>query len=151
MEKDEYARALTEVYYVLQNSEEEIQDMIPEKFKKFITDNMEKEYVPTIDFNDENWDEHILEETQKILAIIYRDYIVNEEERKKILKEQEREERIIEQKLKEKYNPNNIFKNKNNINTEKNINVTEEKSIIKIDEKWYTKLFKIIKKVFGKA
>ena len=149
MKDDKYAKALTEVYIVLQNSEKEIQDKIPEKFKTFLTENMEKEYKPTIDFSNENWDDSILEETQAILALIYRDYIVSEEERKELLEEEAKEEERIEQELREKYNPDNIFKN--NINTKEDENIVEEKSIAVIEEKWYKKIFNIIKKIFGKA
>jgi len=146
LKEDKYAKALAEVYIVLQNSEKEIQDKIPEKFKNFVVQNMEKEYVPTIDFNDANWDDSILEETQAILAIIYRDYIVSKEEREKLLEEETKEESRLERELREKYNPDNIFKN--NINIEKNS--SEETSLVVIEEKWYKKIFNFIKKYLGK-
>lgn len=148
MKNDKYAKALTEVYSVLQNSEKEIQDLIPEEFKKFVIDNMEKEYEVAINFDNENWDNCILEETQAILAMIYRDYIVSKEEKKKLVEEELREEARIEQELREKYNTDNIFKK--NISIEKNTNTIEDTSITTTKEKWYKKLFDNIKKIFGK-
>jgi len=148
LKNDKYAKALTEVYSVLQNSEKEIQDLIPEEFKKFVIDNMEKEYEVAINFDNENWDNCILEETQAILAMIYRDYIVSKEEKKKLVEEELREEARIEQELREKYNTDNIFKK--NISIEKNTNTIEDTSITTTKEKWYKKLFDNIKKIFGK-
>ncbi len=144
MKNDNYAKALTEVYIVLQNSDKELQNMIPEKFQKFITENMENEYVPEIDFNDENWDDHILTETQAILAMIYRDYIASKEEREQILEDELREEARIETELREKYNPDNIFKKEKCI--KENTDVVQETSLIIVEEKWYKKIFNIIKK-----
>jgi len=148
LKNDKYAKALTEVYSVLQNSEKEIQDLIPEEFKKFVIDNMEKEYEVAINFDNENWDNCILEETQAILAMIYRDYIVSKEEKKKLVEEELREEARIEQELREKYNTDNIFKK--NISIEKNTNTIEDTSITTTKEKWYKKLFDNIKKIFRK-
>jgi len=148
LKNDKYAKALTEVYSVLQNSEKEIQDLIPEEFKKFVIDNMEKEYEVAINFDNENWDNCILEETQAILAMIYRDYIVSKEEKKKLVEEELREEARIEQELREKYNTDNIFKK--NISIEKNTNTIEDTSITTTKEKWYKKLFDNIKKIFEK-
>ena len=86
--EDKYSRALKEVYVILENSEEKIKRKIPENFKLFVSKNMDKEYIPNISFNNEIWEDTIMEETQQILAIIYRDYLVTKEEREKLLKEE---------------------------------------------------------------
>ena len=69
--EDKYSRALKEVYVILENSEEKIKRKIPENFKLFVSKNMDKEYIPNISFNNEIWEDTIMEETQQILAIIY--------------------------------------------------------------------------------
>ncbi len=145
--EDKYSRALKEVYVILENSEEKIKRKIPENFKLFVSKNMDKEYIPNISFNNEIWEDTIMEETQQILAIIYRDYLVTKEEREKLLKEESEEEKRIEQKLREKYNPDNIFKK----NKEKDKSNDTNTSMIKIEEiKWYKKIISKILSIFKK-
>lgn len=145
--EDRYAKALKEVYVVLENSEESIQEKISENFKIFIIYNMDKEYDPNIDFANPHWEDTIMEETQQILAIIYRDYLVTKEEREKLLEEESEEEKRIEQELREKYNPDNIFKK----NKEKDKSNDNNTSMIKIEEiKWYKKFINKILSLFKK-
>lgn len=145
--EDKYSKALKEVYVILENSEEKIKRKIPENFKLFVSKNMDKEYIPNISFNNEIWEDTIMEETQQILAIIYRDYLVTKEEREKLLKEESEEEKRIEQKLREKYNPDNIFKK----NKEKDKSNDTNTSMIKIEEiKWYKKIISKILSIFKK-
>lgn len=145
--EDKYPKALKEVYIILENSEEKVKQKIPENFKKFIIRNMDKEYNANINFNYATWEDTIMEETQQILAIIYRDYLVTKEEREKLLKEESEEEKRIEQELREKYNPDNIFKK----NKEKDNSNDNNTSMIKIEEiKWYKKIISKILSIFKK-
>ena len=145
--EDKYPKALKEVYIILENSEEKVKQKIPENFKKFIIKNMDKEYNANINFNYATWEDTIMEETQQILAIIYRDYLVTKEEREKLLKEESEEEKRIEQELREKYNPDNIFKK----NKEKDNSNDNNTSMIKIEEiKWYKKIISKILSIFKK-
>ncbi len=143
--EDKYPKALKEVYVILENSEEEIKQKVPDNFLNFIMKNMEEEYNPSINFNNESWEEDIMEETQQILAIIYRDYLVNKEEREELLKQEAEEEKRIEQELREKYNPDNIFKKSNANKEEKDKEIS---LIIKEDCVWYKKIIKKILSFF---
>lgn len=142
---DNYPKALKEVFVILNNSEKIIKESIPENFNNFILKNMDKEYTPEIDFNDLHWEDTILEETQQILAVIYRDYMVSKEEREQLLREESEEEKRIEQELREKYNPENIFKKK-----EKKEDINQDNtSLIKVEEiKWYKKIINKIISLF---
>ncbi|MGN1297350.1 MAG: hypothetical protein ACI4VH_02815 [Clostridia bacterium] len=143
--EDKYSKALKEVYVILENSEEKIKRKIPENFKLFVSKNMDKEYIPNINFNNEAWEDTIMEETQQILAVIYRDYLVTKEEREELLKEESEEEKRMEQELREKYNPDNIFKE----HKEKNRSNDTNTSMIKIEEiKWYKKFINKILSLF---
>lgn len=143
--EDKYSKALKEVYVILENSEEKIKRKIPENFKLFVSKNMDKEYIPNINFNNEAWEDTIMEETQQILAVIYRDYLVTKEEREELLKEESEEEKRIEQELRERYNPDNIFKK----HKEKNRSNDTNTSMIKIEEiKWYKKFINKILSLF---
>ena len=54
----------------------------------------------------------------------------------------------LEQEMREKYNPDDIFKKKKEVKQEY-IEQNEEKSIAAIqEEKWYQKIFNIIKGLF---
>ncbi len=147
--EDRYARALKEVYVILENSEEKIKRKIPENFKLFVSKNMDKEYILNINFNNEAWEDTIMEETQQILAVIYRDYLVTKEEREELLKEESEEEKRIEQELREKYNPDNIFKKHKE--KEESDDTNANTSMIKIEEiKWYKKFINKILSLFKK-
>lgn len=147
--EDKYSKALKEVYVILENSEEKIKRKIPENFKLFVSKNMDKEYIPNINFNNEAWEDTIMEETQQILAVIYRDYLVTKEEREELLKEESEEEKRIEQELREKYNPDNIFKKHKE--KEESDDTNANTSMIKIEEiKWYKKFINKILSLFKK-
>ena len=141
-------RAISEVIAILNHTDKEIVEKIPEKFIKFLFENADKEYNPTIDFYNNNWDDTIEEDTKAILAIIYRDYIVLENERIELLKE-EREEKIKnEQELREKYNPDDIFKRKQQKETINN--AVNNLQLIEIKETpWYKRLYQKIIAIFG--
>lgn len=142
--EDKYSIALKEVHVVLENSEDSIKEKIPDNFKSFIEKNMEKDYIPNIDFNDRYWNHNIMEETKQILAAIYRDYLVSETERKLLL-----EEETIQDSLREKYNTN-IFEQKDskiesleNRENKKNLQLTTKETI-------FFKIINKIKSIFKK-
>lgn len=142
--ENNYSKALKEVHEVLNNSEEEIITKIPNKFYEFIKDNMDKEYIASIDFFNPNWENTVYDETKAILALIYRDYLVDEETRSKLIIEEKEEQKRIESELREKYNPDNIFKNKIDISK------TEEKQMIEIKAlHWYQRIYQKILRLFG--
>ena len=77
-------KAYTEVYYIVNLMSEEMKNMIPEKVLNNIKNRMDKEYEFYIDEDDiENLE--LLEDTEKILSVLYTDYLSTEEERQIIL------------------------------------------------------------------
>ena len=137
-----YRQAFAEVLEVLKNSNQNIIEKIPEKFIAFLNKNKDNDYIVNIDFFDKNWENFVKKETRAILALIYRDYIVSSEERKKLLVEENEEQIKIENELREKYNPDDIFRKKNEIQ--------ETTMLVVKKEKWYKKIFNIIKNLFKK-
>ena len=139
-EDKNYYKAFAEVIEILAHVEEEIIEKISKNFISFLLENMDKEYIVEIDFSNENWEETILEETKAIIALIYRDYIISDEERKKLLAEEKKEQIKIEAELKEKYNPDNLFKKE-----EKNEDIPKElkeKQLIDTQKyPWYKRLY----------
>lgn len=148
--KNEYRKSLYEVYVVLEHTNEEIKNRIPEKFIEFIKENMDKSHEFYLKENIRLEKQDLMIEAKQILALIYRDYICSKDEREKLILKEKEKQNKIEEKNEEKYNIN--FKK--NVNNKKysieKINNTKEKSLIKVEkEKWYKKLiekmFKILK------
>ena len=140
-------KSLKETYEIIQNSENKIIEKIPNNFLKFIEDNMDKNYNPKINFDDENWKNKINNDTKAILALIYRDYIVDAEKRNKLIQEEKAQREIYEKELREKYNPDEIFKNR----TVKEDEVINNNQLIEVKEApWYKKIIESILRIFGR-
>lgn len=142
-------KAVSEVIDVLKHSEIEVTQKIPKKFIEFLTKNSDRNYIPNIDYSEENWENSIEEDAKVLIALIYRDYIMSEEEKEKVIEEAERQE----QEIREKYNPDNLFKKNSKIENEKSQDDTEQevqKSLLIIkEEKWYERIINKIKEIFG--
>ena len=105
-------RAISEVIEILNHTDKEIVEKIPQKFINFLFENADNDYKPNINFYDDDWKNSVQDDTQAILALIYRDYIVSDDERKELLKEEQEDKLKREKELQEKYNPDNLFKKK---------------------------------------
>ena len=140
-----YRQAFTEVIEILMHCNKNILEKIPNQFLDFLKKNMDKNYEVTINFNNENWEDTLKEETQQILALIYRDYIVSEEKRNELIKEEKEAEIKIEEELRQKYNTDNIFKKeKTDIQESK----SNEFKLVEIKkESWYKKIYHKILKI----
>ena len=139
-----YKEAFAEVLEILKNSDENIINKIPKNFINFLDENKDKNYIVKIDFSNENWEDYTKQETQAILALIYRDYIVSPEQRERLLAEENEELIKAEKQLREKYNPDNIFEKHNKPQEEhqNNVSITEYKDPI------FKRIINIIKRFF---
>jgi len=142
-----YRQAFAEVLEVLKHTSKSIVEKIPEKFIMFLKDNKDDEYIADIDFSKPNWEDEVKQETQAILALIYRDYIVSPEKKSELIREEQEEQIRIEKEIREKYNPDNIFKNKKEETVIENTNLPVE---IK-KETFFKKLISFIKELFNKT
>lgn len=135
------SKAYTEVYYIINQMSEELKSKIPEKFIKNIESKMDKDYEFYME-DDDYENAELLEDTEKILSVIYTDYLATEEEREIILNKEKilakRNKRILPE-----IQVNDIFL-KQNIDNK----LEENKLIEKNEEKWYLKVLKFIKKLF---
>lgn len=148
-----YQNAFKEVNEVLLHTDIELTNKIPLKFRKFLEENMNKEHNFCIKENHSLEQQGISKEAENILALIYRTYWATPREKEEFIKKDAEERRLNEEKLnnifsnrqinkiEKQYNPEEIFKNKqNNI---KEIN-KEETQVIKVEDT------NIIKKIIGK-
>lgn len=142
--KEEYKEAFAEVEQILNLMPTNLSNKIPLGFKQIISSEKSKTYHPKIS---EPIDEcQLKDDTIIILAIIYRDFLCSKEKREKLITRDSNKLLEFENKLREKYNPDDIFKNKVKIINEEQ---TEEKRLTVIqEEKWYQKIFNIVKKLF---
>lgn len=145
--KEEYREAFSEVEQILKLMPTNLSNKIPTRLKNIITLEKSKTYMPRIS---EPFEEcELKEETTIILAVIYRDFLCSKEEREELLERDKNKLLEFEQELREKYNPNNIFKNKNNSSESIQDNISTETAIVEYKEKnFIQKLFDKIKHLF---
>lgn len=81
MTNNTYPNALKEVSDILENTDEELLNRLPENFIEFIHENMNTNYKSNIDFNVDIDKQNLLYETSAILSLIYRNYWATDEEK----------------------------------------------------------------------
>lgn len=124
---------------------------IPTKFYEMIKEERDTNYIPNIKSHQKT---KIKNETIIILGLIYRDFLCFPEEKKKLQEKDARElqevEKELEEQIREKYNPDDIFKNRNKIVSQEEQPSEETRMTIVQEEKWYQKIFNLIKGLFRK-
>lgn len=131
------SKAYTQVYYIIQNMSEDLRKKIPKELINIVEKNMDNKYK--ID-NIEKLD--LLEDTQKILSVIYTDYIATNEERLIIKNKEKIINSTIEEEKRSIYDIN-IFKEEkknNSLNKKSDLEITVVKK-----EKWYIKIIRKLK------
>lgn len=116
----EYSLAMAEVLCIINQSQESYKRKIPQSFKKFIEENADSTYNPDFDINVPLKELKLRKETKSLLALIYRSYICNDEERieyDKILKANSEE---MQKQLNEKYDVYKVFNSRQSNNMESN-------------------------------
>lgn len=149
--KQEYKEAFTEVNEIMKLMPIELINKIPSKFREMIEEEKDNNYIPDIKEPIEKC--KLKNETIIILGLIYRDFLCSQDERKKLQEKDDRElqkvKKDIEEEMREKYNPDDIFKKKNQNNMEESNAKEENTSMVVVqEEKWYEKIFNLIKRIF---
>lgn len=130
-----YRNAFKEVHYILQNTDEELLNRIPNRFMDFIENNMNENYKITISKDIEIDKQNLLKETETILSLIYRSYWTTDEEKIEFANKDKKESIEIEQKKKEQFKDiNEIFeqrKNLDNITLDNNLMIVPKENFIK--------------------
>ena len=149
--EDNYPKAYKEVIeilnYVPKESVEKILQTMIDTFKA----KMDTNYNFKVDINKSFEEQELLEGTKAILPNIFRDYWASPEQKEKIKTKQQHDMQIIEEEKRKKYNPDSIFKDKQSIvieniapeNNEQHTEMIEYK-----EQKWYQKIFNLIKNLF---
>ena len=145
----EFAEASAEINEILKYLPEEYIGKIPTKLKDFFVKVEDKDYITNIDPSKPLDEQAIKPKTKTLLAILYREYWCDEEEKAELDKILMENDKQYEVELREKYNPDSIFKNKH---------VTEisEEEIVKstnnlpaeIKESLFKKVINFFKRIF---
>lgn len=145
----EYAEAYAEIDEILGYLPDEYVNKIPVKLREFYKKAKDKEYVSKIDPFKTLDNQEMKHTTKVLLTIIYREYWCNEEEKAELDKILIENDQKLETEIREKYNPDNIFKKKDNSEEIENI---EETALVNYENKtWYKKALDFISGLFKKA
>lgn len=148
--EQEYREAFEEIYEIFNLMPKELLNKIPTKFYEMIKEERDTNYSPNIQEPLEK--QKLKNETIIILGLIYRDFLCSKDEKKRLqekdAKELQEMEKTLEEEIREKYNPDDIFKNRNKIVPEEIQTSEETRMTIVQKEKWYKKIFNLIKGLF---
>ena len=140
-----YDKAYKEVMEILKHMSQEEREKIPNKMIRMFEEKMDKNYEFKYD-ESKNFDEQeLLIETKAILANIFRDYWATPEQRERIVAKQNYDRLKVEEQKKERYNPDNLFKNTNMNNIEKN---QQEQALEEYKESIFKRFINKIKSIF---
>lgn len=124
--------AYAEIDEILNLLEDKYREKVPEKVRTFFKEEKMVDYKPTIDVNTPLIQQNLKRETIVLLAILNINYwCENEEERQFFLNELAKNEEE-KKRLEEKYNPDNLFKNNNDVSPDK---IVEPQNISMVEYK----------------
>lgn len=128
-------QAYSEIDEFLELLSEERRNEIPEKLREFFKKEKDKEYVKNINTNIPIKDQNLKEETLAIIALLNLQYWCKDEEEKNRLKAiYAKNEKEYQDMLYKKYNPNDIFRKKEEKIGEDNIKQEENMQMIEYKE-----------------
>lgn len=119
--------AYAEIDEILNLLEDDYRERVPKKVRDFFKEEKIKDYHPEIDIEKPLIEQNLKRETMVLLAILNLNYwCENEEEKQRFLNELDKNEEE-KKELEEKYNPDNLFKKKQDESTENNLQIVEYK------------------------
>ena len=105
----EYSIAATEILDIFNYLPKEMSEKIPHQLLEFFSEVSQKDYKPEFDYSKGLETINFTPKTKALLAMIYRNYLCSEEERKEFAQKLFENEQKYQQELREKYNPDHIF------------------------------------------
>ena len=138
----ELSETLTELNEVFNNTSIDVIKRIPKTFLQFIADNVSDTYEFKYDKTKSLKEQNLKPRTKGLIALVYRDFICNNEEKQIYNEKVSNVLKEIELEKREKYNPDNLFKNENKIKEDSE--VLNEVNLVEVKDNF---LYKLIKKV----
>ena len=147
--EDNYPKAYKEVIEILNYVPKESVDKIPKTMIDTLKTKMDKEYDFTVDVNKSFEEQDILEETKAIFANIFRDYWTTPYQKERIEAKEKYDRQKLEEEKMKKYNPEDIFKKKQQINESKTVENYNENLHMEVKkDSFYIKIINFFKKFF---
>ena len=148
MVKTNYADAYKEVLIILDNLIKEDYDKIPKEYIEFLTANCNNDYEFYYDNSKPFEEQKLLDDTKYILFGLFEKFGATELQKEKIKAFKNSYYIKMEEEKKEKYKPDDIFKDKQIMDKNENMNL-----IIKEDknETFIIRVFKFIRNIFKKS
>ena len=109
------SESAVEINCIFDNMSAETLNKIPNDFITFIRQISSKTYSFKYDKRKPLKEQQLLPETEGLIALIYRDYLCNENERKEYIEHCNKVLEKIEEEKREKFNPDNIFEKKESV------------------------------------
>ena len=109
------SESITEILEILKNMNKEYTEKLPKKFLEFLKENQSDSYTVNFDDSKNLKNTNLHKETRKLLAIMYLNYWSNENEKKDYLQVLNNNQQKHDEEIKLKYNPDNLFKNNQQI------------------------------------
>ena len=150
MVSKELSEAAVELNVILENTSPEIVSKIPKKFIVFLKEIASKNYIFKYDNTKSLEEQDIRPKTKGLLALIYRDFLCDNQEKQEYINRVSLVTEKIEQRKREKYNPDKIFKNNMKENTTKNNNedISIRMQIVEYKEPMFKRIINRIFKFF---
>ena len=144
----ELNKRLVEVETILKKLDENYINKIPTEIWDFIEKNKDDQYIFFYDDNIELSNQNLNIDTIAILSYINMEYLLDEKSKKEVEEMLIKDGAFLEQQKMKKYNPENIFKSKENIENKGERDV----SMIEVKEKckWYQKIIFFFRKMWKK-
>ena len=149
MVAENYACAYREVIEILKYTNQDDVNKIPSEKLLLWLDNMKEDYNFEIDEEKPLSEQNISKEAKAILANIFKEYWATDYQKQRIEEKKKYDMEKLEKEKYEKYNPNDIFKNKNQINIETD-NISDNVAMVEYKVSLFTKIFNKIKCIFKK-
>ena len=119
------SKAYAEVLLILSYMEQKYIDMIPKKLLELFNEEKDPNYQPDINPNTSLAEQNLQRKTLALLAMLNLNYWCKDEnEKQEMLKMYSENDKKIEAEMRERYNPDNLFKKRENV--EQNDEVKEE-------------------------
>lgn len=141
---NKYEVAATEVLEIINHLNTNERNKIPKDFIEFLQIKSNDSYKEKIDFFTLTKGTKLKPETRSLLAIVYRDYLCDEEEKKEFDKVLEENEKKYLEEQRKKYNPDDLFKKEERKNEIDKIENSEVKDLEEVKKQGF------LKKIIGK-
>jgi hypothetical protein len=150
IKRENYVKAYTEILKIIEYLPDSEYQKIPKKLIDEFQAKSDKEYVFNIQSEEDFESKELLKETEYIMYALYRNYLVDEEERKQLMQLERQAYSDSEENKRIKYNPDDIFKNKDKKVRNFNEGISNEVTMIQYNESIFKKIWNKILDMFKK-